>query len=107
MIAPSDLAREAGEFQLSGLFLVGVCEVFGVTFSDLKGPRRGIVTSARWALSYLHREHLGWSFERIGELMDKKHDTALYGYAQACVLIHEQIEPFAGAVEYIEKETIP
>lgn len=78
--------------------------MFGVTYGDLRGPRRGTVTLARWALAYLLRQHLGWSYERIGDLMGKGHDTALYGYTQACILLHEQVQPFADAVELLEKE---
>jgi chromosomal replication initiation ATPase DnaA len=63
-----------------------------------------VVTLARWALAYLHRQHLGWSYERIGDLLGKDHSAMLYGYTQACVLLHEQIQPFSDAVALMEKE---
>lgn len=104
MIATGDLARKPREHSLSGLFLIQVCEIFGVDEEDLRGAKRGDTTLARWALSYLHRQHLGWSYERIGDLIGKRHDTILYGYTQACILLHEQIQPFTSAVEHMEKQ---
>lgn len=104
MIAESDLARKAGGSDLSGLFVIDVLKLFGVTYCELRGRRRGTVTLARWALAYLHREYLGWSYERIGDLMGKRHDTVLYGYTQACILLHERIEPFTSALAHLEKK---
>ena len=94
----------AGEHQLSGRFLFSVCSLFGVTYGDLKSRKRGMVTLARWALAYLHREHLGWSYERIGEIIGKEHSAMMYAYTQACILLHEDIEPFAEVVRMIEEE---
>lgn len=104
MSALGALARESRELTLSGLFLIDVLKIFGVTYCDLRGRKRGDITLARWALAYLHRQHLGWSYERIADLIGKEHSAMLYGYTQACVLLHEDIEPFASAVAHVEKQ---
>lgn len=104
MIDDTPLARMAGQLTLSGHFLADVCSMFGVTFGDLRSKRRGHVTLARWALAYMHRQHLGWSYERIADLLGKEHSAMLYGYTQSCILLHERIQPFADAVELLEKK---
>lgn len=79
-------------------------EIFGVTRGDLYSKKRGDVTLARWAIAYLHREHLGWTYDRIGSLFSKDHTFSIYAYTQASILIHEDVHPFTEVVRMVESK---
>ena len=64
------------------------CDYFGVTFSDLKSPRRHrAVTFPRMIAMYLCRNQAGASFPAIGRSFDKDHSTAVSAVARIQALI--------------------
>lgn len=76
-------------------------KIFGVTEQQLRSSDRGYATYARWALSYVLIENVGWSAARVGRLLGKHHTTILYGHRQAAALLRKS-EAFFNAVGMIE-----
>lgn len=58
-------------------------EIFGVTPGRMRSADRGDATVARWALSWVLIEHVGWSAARVGRLLGKHHTAILYGHRRA------------------------
>lgn len=60
-----------------------VCENYGVTEEDLKGPARSQnISNPRQIGVYLIRDMLGLSYEDIADMLNKRHTTVMYGYEQ-------------------------
>ena len=55
-----------------------VVRVYGVSVEEIVGEsKERYVVTARWTLMYFMREILGYSYPRIGTVMDKHHTTAM------------------------------
>lgn len=56
-----------------------VCEQHGLTFNDLKGPRRTVkISLARHILMYRLRHELGISTPQIGQFLNRDHTSVLH-----------------------------
>lgn len=59
-------------------------EAFGVPQRDITGRARySRVRDARFALYWVGRDHLGYSFARVGRALDRDHSSVMHGYAEA------------------------
>jgi chromosomal replication initiation ATPase DnaA len=103
----SDLTAR-GPRQNLGPRLVAAAEHFydlseGTIFSS---RRRGRPSLARWALCHVLVEHVGWSLNRTGKMIDKDHKAVALGCAKAKELL--RTDPvFFEAVRYLRGLVAP
>lgn len=76
--------REVTSSGVASRLVSAACHLFGVTEGDLRGDSRQTeIVSARRAIIKVLAEQVGWSYPRIGVLIDKDHSTALRAHVRA------------------------
>lgn len=93
--------QTGGESDLAARLLASTCRVFGVTEGQLHSSDRAGVSEARWALSYVLINSCGWSYSRVGRLLNKNHAAIIYGNYRASEM-RKNSEAFYEALQIIE-----
>jgi len=88
---------------LALLLMCATCNIFGVSAERLLSSDRGDATLARWALSYVLIERVGWSASRVGRLLSKHHTAIAYGHRRASDM-RDNDEQFFNALCMIEDQ---
>ncbi len=83
--------------------ICAAAQIFGVTEESLRSDDRSDASLARWALSYVLIDRVGWTAARVGRLLDKHHTTILYGYRRASEM-RDSSEQFFNAIAMIEDQ---
>ena len=70
---------------LEARLVTEACEYYGLAEGDFRSPRRGYYTLARWAVTHILAETVGWSESRIARFLGKHHRAIQDGRKQAQV----------------------
>jgi chromosomal replication initiation ATPase DnaA len=77
-----------GPTQVGPRLISVACDFYGIEQSQLfSKQRRGALSLARWTISNVLYDDIGWSLPRIGKLLGKDHKSILYGLRKSRDLI--------------------
>lgn len=104
MLASASVTTGRSATSVAERLLVCACLHFGVTQEDIRSKNRSAqMVRARWALSFVLIDRVGWSLTRVGELLHKHHTAILHGWRESRALLRTD-EDFFDAVQLLERQ---
>lgn len=108
MLAVSGQLAESGRAPIGARLVTLIEEFYDIPVGSVKNRNRrnGNVSKARWALSLVLIEEVGWSGSRVGKFINNDHKAISYGIKQAHNLLRT-CPIFFEAVRLLKEEVAP